>query len=126
VKEAFDVAYDNIYAFHVSQKLPEKTVENMKGVRCKRITRCIGSVGLYVPGGTAVLPSTALMLAVPAQIAGCKTVVLATPPSRDGSICKEVLYCAKKAGVTHVLKAGGAQVGHLIVHSTILCSPIWR
>ena len=95
MKEAFDVAYDNIYAFHVSQKLPEKTVENMKvrdgsmfpfvkfhlfytlyinyicpfrqymkGVRCKRITRCIGSVGLYVPGGTAVLPSTALMLAV--------------------------------------------------------------
>uniref|UniRef100_A0A453BXC6 Histidinol dehydrogenase, chloroplastic n=2 Tax=Aegilops tauschii subsp. strangulata TaxID=200361 RepID=A0A453BXC6_AEGTS len=109
VKEAFDVAYDNIYAFHVSQKSPEKTVENMKGVRCKRITRCIGSVGLYVPGGTAVLPSTALMLAVPAQIAGCKTVVLATPPSCDGSICKEVLYCAKKAGVTHILKAGGAQ-----------------
>ena len=95
MKEAFDVAYDNIYAFHVSQKSPEKTVENMKvrvasmflftifhlssmlfvnyicpfheytkGVRCKRITRCIGSVGLYVPGGTAVLPSTALMLAV--------------------------------------------------------------
>jgi histidinol dehydrogenase len=64
VKEAFDVAYDNIYAFHAAQKLPEKTVENMKGVRCKRITRCIGSVGLYVPGGTAVLPSTALMLAV--------------------------------------------------------------
>ncbi|RLN42552.1 histidinol dehydrogenase, chloroplastic isoform X1 [Panicum miliaceum] len=113
VKEAFDIAYDNIYAFHVSQKLPEKTVENMKGVRCKRITRSIGSVGLYVPGGTAVLPSTALMLAVPAQIAGCKTIVLATPPSRDGSICKEVLYCAKKAGVTHILKAGGAQFSAL-------------
>ncbi|TVU02281.1 hypothetical protein EJB05_52236 [Eragrostis curvula] len=79
VKEAFDVAYDNIYAFHVAQKLPESTVENMK----------------------------------PAQIAGCHIIVLATPPSRDGSICKEVLYCAKKAGVTHILKAGGAQFGAL-------------
>ncbi|KAI4331309.1 hypothetical protein MLD38_029504 [Melastoma candidum] len=88
VKEAFDVAYDNIYAFHLAQKSHEQAVENMMGVRCKRVARCIGSVGLYVPGGTAVLPSTALMLAIPAQIAGCKTVVLATPPSRDGSICK--------------------------------------
>ncbi|PAN16262.1 hypothetical protein PAHAL_3G049000 [Panicum hallii] len=124
VKEAFDVAYDNIYAFHVSQKLPEKTVENMKGVRCKRITRCIGSVGLYVPGGTAVLPSTALMLAVPAQIAGCKTIVLATPPSRDGSICKEVLYCAKKAGVTHILKAGGAQAISAMAWGTASCPKV--
>ncbi|CAI0429230.1 unnamed protein product [Linum tenue] len=88
VREAFDVAYVNIYAFHFAQKSDEKSVENMKGVRCKRVARSIGSVGLYVPGGTAVLPSTALMLAVPAQIAGCKTVVLATPPSQDGSICK--------------------------------------
>ncbi|CAN6297552.1 unnamed protein product [Urochloa humidicola] len=124
VKQAFDVAYDNIYAFHVSQKLPEKTVENMKGVRCKRITRCIGSVGLYVPGGTAVLPSTALMLAVPAQIAGCKTIVLATPPSRDGSICKEVLYCAKKAGVTHILKAGGAQAISAMAWGTASCPKV--
>ncbi|KAG2545442.1 hypothetical protein PVAP13_9KG309471 [Panicum virgatum] len=121
VKEAFDVAYDNIYAFHVSQKLPEKTVENMRGVRCKRITRCISSVGLYVPGGTAVLPSTALMLAV---IAGCKTIVLATPPSRDGSICKEVLYCAKKAGVTHVLKAGGAQAISAMAWGTPSCPKV--
>ncbi|CAN1839060.1 Histidinol dehydrogenase, chloroplastic [Linum perenne] len=106
VREAFDVAYDNIYAFHLAQKSSETNVENMKGVRCKRVARSIRSVGLYVPGGTAVLPSTALMLSVPAQIAGCQTVVLATPPSQDGS----VLYCAKKAGVTHILKAGGAQV----------------
>ncbi|XP_047066866.1 histidinol dehydrogenase, chloroplastic isoform X2 [Lolium rigidum] len=124
VKEAFDVAYDNIYAFHAAQKSPEKTVENMKGVRCKRITRCIGSVGLYVPGGTAVLPSTALMLAVPAQIAGCKTVVLATPPSRDGSICKEVLYCAQKAGVTHILKAGGAQAISAMAWGTASCPKV--
>jgi len=83
VKEAFDVAYDNIYAFHVSQKLPEKTVENMRGVRCKRITRCISSVGLYVPGGTAVLPSTALMLAV---------VCLPLPNSLNLTDCNDSLF----------------------------------
>ncbi|CAA6662827.1 unnamed protein product [Spirodela intermedia] len=124
VKEAFDVAYDNIYAFHVAQKTPEQSIENMKGVRCKRVARCISSVGLYVPGGTAVLPSTALMLSVPAQIAGCKTVVLATPPGRDGSICGEVLYCAKKAGVTHILKAGGAQAVSAMAWGTASCPKV--
>ncbi|KAI7751228.1 hypothetical protein M8C21_021297, partial [Ambrosia artemisiifolia] len=121
VRESFDVAYNNIYAFHAAQKPVEKVVENMKGVRCKRVARSIASVGLYVPGGTAVLPSTALMLAVPAQIAGCKTIVLATPPSSDGSICKEVLYCAKKAGVTHILKAGGAQAIAAMAWGTQSC-----
>ncbi|PIA49542.1 hypothetical protein AQUCO_01300383v1 [Aquilegia coerulea] len=124
VREAFDVAYDNIHAFHVAQKSAEKYVENMKGVRCKRVARCIASVGIYVPGGTAVLPSTALMLSVPAQIAGCKTVVLATPPSQDGSICKEVLYCAKKAGVTHILKAGGAQAISAMAWGTLSCPKV--
>ncbi|KAM7263554.1 hypothetical protein ACFE04_001237 [Oxalis oulophora] len=124
IKEAFDVAYDNIYAFHLAQKTTEKVVENMKGVKCKRVARSIGSVGLYVPGGTAVLPSTALMLSIPAQIAGCKTVVLATPPSQDGSICKEVLYCAKKAGVTHILKAGGAQAISAMAWGTESCPKV--
>ncbi|XP_042454323.1 histidinol dehydrogenase, chloroplastic-like [Zingiber officinale] len=124
VREAFDVAYDNINAFHAAQRIPEKEIENMKGVRCKRIARCIASVGLYVPGGTAVLPSTALMLSVPAQIAGCKTIVLATPPGRDGSICKEVLYCAKKAGVTHILKAGGAQAISAMAWGTSSCPKV--
>ncbi|KAE8702736.1 Histidinol dehydrogenase [Hibiscus syriacus] len=124
VKEAFNVAYNNIYAFHLAQKSVEQSVENMKGVRCKRVARSIGSVGLYVPGGTAVLPSTALMLAVPAQIAGCKTVVLATPPGQDGSICKEVLYCAKKAGVTHILKAGGAQAISAMAWGTESCPKV--
>ncbi|KAG6484347.1 hypothetical protein ZIOFF_052862 [Zingiber officinale] len=122
--EAFDVAYDNINAFHAAQRIPEKEIENMKGVRCKRIARCIASVGLYVPGGTAVLPSTALMLSVPAQIVRCKTIVLATPPGRDGSICKEVLYCAKKAGVTHILKAGGAQAISAMAWGTSSCPKV--
>ncbi|CAL9086732.1 unnamed protein product [Musa acuminata var. zebrina] len=124
VRKAFDVAYANIYAFHDAQRVPEKDIENMTGVRCKRIARCIGAVGLYVPGGTAVLPSTALMLSVPAHIAGCKTIVLATPPSRDGSICKEVLYCAKKAGVTHILKAGGAQAVSAMAWGTPSCPKV--
>lgn len=124
IKEAFDVAYNNIYAFHAAQKLEEKIIENMKGVRCKRVARSIGSVGLYVPGGTAVLPSTALMLAIPAKLAGCKTVVLATPPGQDGSICKEVLYCAKKAGVTHILKAGGAQAISAMAWGTSSCPKV--
>ncbi|KAH7849945.1 hypothetical protein Vadar_025391 [Vaccinium darrowii] len=124
VREAFDVAYDNIYAFHAAQKSAETCVENMKGVKCKRVSRGIPSVGLYVPGGTAVLPSTALMLAVPAQIAGCKTVVLATPPNQDGSICKEVLYCAKRAGVTHILKAGGAQAISAMAWGTASCPKV--
>ncbi|XVF26336.1 hypothetical protein REPUB_Repub14bG0007400 [Reevesia pubescens] len=77
------------------------------------MAKSIGSVSLYVPGGTVVLPSTALMLYVPAQIIGCKTVVLATPLTQDGNICK-VLYYAKKTGVTHILKAGGAQIFPLL------------
>ncbi|KAI4322024.1 hypothetical protein L6164_021752 [Bauhinia variegata] len=124
IKEAFDVAYSNIHAFHAAQKSAESSVENMKGVKCKRVARSINSVGLYVPGGTAVLPSTALMLSVPAQIAGCKTIVLATPPAKDGSICEEVLYCAKKAGVTHILKAGGAQAISAMAWGTESCPKV--
>lgn len=109
VTKSFDVAYANIRAFHEAQRSADISVETMPGVTCRRVTRPINAVGVYVPGGTAVLPSSALMLAVPAQIAGCGTVVLATPPRPDGSVTPEVLYCAKKAGVTHILKAGGAQ-----------------
>lgn len=125
VKAAFDVAYENIYAFHAAQKKTHHLlVENMPGVKCRRVARAIYAVGLYVPGGTAVLPSTALMLAVPAQIAGCKTVVIATPPRRDGSICPEVLYCAKKSGVAYILKAGGAQAVSAMAWGTESCPKV--
>jgi uncharacterized protein YceK len=77
-----------------------------------------------VPGGTAVLPSTTLMLAVPAQLAGCATVVMATPPRPDGSVTPEVLYCARKAGVTHVLKAGGAQAVAALAWGTASCPKV--
>jgi len=125
VKRAFDVAYENIKAFHEAQRgRGDVDVETMPGVRCRRVARPIGAVGLYVPGGTAVLPSTALMLAVPASIAGCECVVLATPPRKDGSIVPEVLYVAKKAGVTHILKAGGAQAVAAMGYGTETCPKV--
>jgi histidinol dehydrogenase len=125
VKAAFDMAYDNIHAFHAAQaSLADVDVQTMPGVRCRRVSRPIGAVGLYVPGGTAVLPSTALMLAVPAKIAGCETVVLATPPTKDGAVVPEVLYVAKKAGVTHILQAGGAQAIAALGHGTETCPKV--
>ena len=108
-KAAFDTALANIKAFHAAQVPADLTVETMPGVVCRRVSRPIGAVGVYVPGGTAILPSSTLMLAVPAALAGCKTIVMATPPRPDGSVSPEVLYCAKRAGVTHILRAGGAQ-----------------
>ena len=122
--KAFDVAYENIKAFHTAQLTAPMEVETMPGVTCRRISRPIGAVGVYVPGGTAVLPSSALMLAVPAGIAGCKTIVLATPPRSDGSITPEVLYCAKKAGVTHILAAGGAQAVAAMAWGTETCPKV--
>jgi len=125
VKTAFDVAYENIKAFHMAQKdVSHIEVSTMPGVTCRRVSRPIDAVGLYVPGGTAILPSTALMLAVPGQIAGCETMVLATPPRKDGTISPEVLYVAKKAGVTHVLKAGGAQAVAAMAHGTATCPKV--
>ena len=108
-KHAIDTAFDNIYRFHKAQ-LPETfKVETMPGVECKRVARPIEHVGLYVPGGTAILPSTLMMLGIPAMLAGSTTIVIATPPKGDGSIADEILYIAQKIGVDNILKAGGAQ-----------------
>ncbi|KAJ1927553.1 trifunctional histidinol dehydrogenase [Tieghemiomyces parasiticus] len=110
VRRAIDQAYDNVRKFHAAQ-LPASTleVETMPGVVCSRFSRPIERVGLYVPGGTAVLPSSALMLGVPAQVAGCREIVLATPPRPDGSIVPEVVYVAEKVGASTIVIAGGAQ-----------------
>lgn len=142
VIKAIDIAYNNIYKFHKAQKTtfgnkrasntgangvvesledPEDgvlEVETMPGVVCRRFARPIESVGLYVPGGSAVLPSTALMLGVPAQVARCPTVVIATPPRPDGSISPEVLYCASKVNATAILCAGGAQAVAALAYGT--------
>lgn len=109
IKTAIDTAFDNICRFHEAQKTPPLEVETMRGVTCRKVTRPIERVGLYVPGGTAVLPSTSMMLSIPAMIAGCSTIVLATPPRADGSIAPEIIYIAQKAKVDKILLAGGAQ-----------------
>ncbi|KAE9982590.1 imidazoleglycerol-phosphate dehydratase [Venturia inaequalis] len=108
--EAIDISYENIRKFHAAQKEEKPLlVETMPGVVCSRFMRPIERVGLYVTGGTAVLPSTALMLGVPAMVAGCKKIVIATPPRSDGSITPEIVYVAHKVGAESIVLAGGAQ-----------------
>ena len=109
VQQAIDLAFRNIEAFHRAQISETIRMQTMPGVECQKMMRPIAAVGLYVPGGTAVLPSTAMMLAIPAMIAGCQTRVMASPPDASGALAPEIMYIAKKAGITHLLKAGGAQ-----------------
>ncbi|GAA4297779.1 histidinol dehydrogenase [Nibribacter koreensis] len=109
LKDAIEVAYANISKFHEAQREPVQQIETMPGVTCYRKSVGIQKVGLYIPGGTAPLFSTLLMLGIPAQIAGCKEIVLATPPGADGSINATILYTANRLGITRILKAGGAQ-----------------
>jgi phosphoribosyl-ATP pyrophosphohydrolase/phosphoribosyl-AMP cyclohydrolase/histidinol dehydrogenase len=119
VRKAIDVAYANIRKFHEAQTDGSTlVVETMPGVVCSRFARPIARVGLYVPGGTAILPSTALMLGIPAQVAGCKEIVLATPPRPDGSISPEVMYVAHLVGASAILKAGGAQAVAAMAYGT--------
>ncbi|EOV9016541.1 histidinol dehydrogenase [Cronobacter muytjensii] len=105
VKQAMAVAVANIEKFHRAQQLATVDVETLPGVRCQQVTRPVASVGLYIPGGSAPLFSTVLMLATPARIAGCQRVVLCSPPP----IADEILYAAKLCGVQEVFQAGGAQ-----------------
>lgn len=109
VKQAIDVAFSNIKRFHKAQSEEDLIIETMPGVTCKKVMRPIERVGLYVPGGTAVLPSTAMMLSIPAMLAGCTTKILATPPNQDGKVPNEIAYIAQKAKISNILLAGGAQ-----------------
>ncbi len=109
LKQAIQQAKENIEKFHASQKQEVEKIETTKGVVCWRETRAIEKVGIYIPGGTAPLFSTVLMLAVPANLAGCKEVVLCTPPDKEGNINPAILYTAKLCGVSRIFKTGGAQ-----------------
>jgi histidinol dehydrogenase len=109
LKEAIGIAANNIRTFHESQQSTETEVETMPGVTCWRQNVAIENVGLYIPGGTAPLFSTILMLVVPAQIAGCKRLVLCTPPDKNGNINPAILYTASFLGITEIYKVGGAQ-----------------
>ncbi|KAL8853622.1 MAG: hypothetical protein Q9221_001608 [Calogaya cf. arnoldii] len=116
---AIDTSFENIRLFHAAQKEPKPLrVETMPGVSCSRFSRPIERVGLYVPGGTAVLPSTALMLGVPAMVAGCKKIVLASPPRPDGTITPEIVYIAHKVGADSIVLAGGAQAIAALAYGT--------
>lgn len=105
IKEAMQLAVENITAFHRAQALSPVEVQTMPGIVCRQVTHAIDSVGLYVPGGTAPLFSTVMMLAIPARIAGCRKVILMSPPK----IADEILYAAKLCGVTEIYQSGGAQ-----------------
>ncbi|MBO0323281.1 histidinol dehydrogenase [Muricauda sp. CAU 1633] len=109
LKEAIALAKANIETFHAAQKTSRVEVETMPGVQCWQEKRPIQKVGLYIPGGTAPLFSTILMLAVPAKIAGCQEIVLCTPPCKDGEVNPTILYAANLCGVTQIFKVGGIQ-----------------
>lgn len=109
LKASIEIAHKNIHAFHAAQQQEELVMETMPGVICRRRSVPIQRVGLYVPGGTAPLFSTVLMLGVPAKIAGCKEIVLCTPCNSKGEVNPVILYTAKLIGIERVVKAGGAQ-----------------
>ncbi len=109
LKNAIQKAKQNIEEFHKAQKTSKVVVETTKGVLCWQEKRPIEKIGLYIPGGTAPLFSTVLMLAVPAQIVGCKEIILCSPPNKEGKIAKEILYAAQLCGCTKIIKVGGIQ-----------------
>lgn len=109
LKEAIQLAKNNIYKFHSAQKTERITIETTEGVNCWQEKRPIQKIGLYIPGGTAPLFSTVLMLAVPATIAGCNEIVLCSPPDKNGKINPAILYTANLCGVTKIIKVGGIQ-----------------
>jgi len=115
---ALQTAIDNVTAYHEAQLTEPKAVETTAGVVCERITRPIPAVGLYVPAGTAPLPSTAIMLAIPSRIAGCPTRIICTPPRPDGKADPAVLVAAELCGVTEVFKLGGAQAVAAMAYGT--------
>lgn len=111
LREAINTAYQNIQTFHRAQRLDveRQAIETMPGVVCWRESRAIDKVGLYIPGGSAPLVSTVLMLGVPAQIAGCKEIILCTPPNKDGSAEPAICYAAQLCGISKLYMVGGAQ-----------------
>jgi len=117
-KTALQIAYDNIYKFHQAQVKEEDKIETMPGVTCWREARPIEKVGLYIPGGSAVLPSTFLMLGIPARIAGCHEMVVCSPPQKNGKVNAFIAYVALLLGVKRIYLAGGAQAIAAMAYGT--------
>ena len=118
LRQAIELAHENIYKFHESQRFRSKKVETQPGVVCWQKSVAIEKVGLYIPGGTAPLFSTVLMLATPAKIAGCSEIVLCTPPDRQGHVNPAILVAARVAGVSHIYKIGGVQAIGAMAYGT--------
>lgn len=118
LKDAIGVAYNNIWKFHASQKPIHRIVEVMPGVSCWQKSLPIESVGLYIPGGTAPLFSTLLMLAIPAKLAGCEKIVVVTPPRKDGSVDPAILYASHLIGLDTIVTVGGAQAIAALAYGT--------
>lgn len=118
LRDAIQLAHDNIKAFHESQIYEGKKIETSPGVCCWQKSVAIEKVGLYIPGGTAPLFSTVLMLATPAKIAGCKEIVLCTPPNKEGNVHPAILVAAKISGVSRIIKAGGVQAIGAMAYGT--------
>ena len=126
LKEAIQLARENIKTFHSAQQTQTVSVETQPGVLCWQEKRPIEKVGLYIPGGSAPLFSTLLMLAVPAQIAGCKEIVLCTPPDANGSIPDVILYTAQLCGVTQIFKVGGIQAIAALTYGTATIPKVYK
>jgi histidinol dehydrogenase len=126
LKEAIRLAHSNIKVFHEAQRFRSKKVETQPGVVCWQKSVAIEKVGLYIPGGTAPLFSTVLMLATPAKIAGCKEIVLCTPPNREGKVNPAILMAAKVAGVSKIFKAGGVQAIGAMAYGTETVPKVYK
>lgn len=126
LKQAIRIATSNISKFHSAQQNQVAPIETMPGVTCWRKATPIEKIGIYVPGGTAPLFSTLLMLAVPAKIAGCQDIILCTPPKSDGSVDPTILFAAKEVGLTQVFKVGGAQAIAAMAYGTATIPPVYK
>lgn len=126
LKKAIQLAKKNIETFHSVQKENTQVIETMPGVKCWRKSIAIQKVGLYIPGGTAPLFSTILMLGVPAKLAGCEEIVLCTPPDKNGNINPAILYTAKLIGITKVFKVGGVQAIGAMAYGTEIIPQVYK
>lgn len=118
LKKAIDTARQNIEKFHAMQRQPDRETETMPGVRCRQKTVAIEKVGIYIPGGSAPLFSTVLMLAIPAKLAGCSEIIMCTPPSENGTVNPAILYAAQTVGITRIFKLGGIQAIAAMTYGT--------
>lgn len=126
LKQAILLAKSNIERFHLAQKETSQPIETMSGVNCWRKSVGIEKVGLYIPGGSAPLFSTVLMLAVPAKLAGCKDIILCSPPDANGALHSAILYAAKLTGITQVFKVGGVQAIAAMAYGTDIIPKVYK